>query len=155
MSIIRIYFLDWFPGWIQGRSEPSSKTPTEDCVELRQSFPGVVTTTFKENHNNEVLLLGGKAKIPVEKPVDLVKNHLYWNDQECRNENLFLCAKTMVISRGPLPPNAKPLIKPKVLPECVQNIELSVDKPFFMISAKALKNNLLFNCTYHISAFKG
>ena len=101
------------------------------------------------------MLLKEAKKQPVEKPANLVKNHLYWNDQECRNENLFLCAKTMVISRGGLPPNAKPLTKPKVLPECVQNIQLSTDKPFFMISAKALKNNLLFNCTYHISAFEG
>ena len=36
------FFTDWFPGWTRNYgAEPSSQTPSEDCVALRQSFPGL------------------------------------------------------------------------------------------------------------------
>ena len=73
---------DWFPGWSRkyGR-EPSSRTPTEDCVELRQSFPGLVNVEPNDIVSDDVL------------PTKVVKNQLYWNDQECRQENWFVCSK--------------------------------------------------------------
>ena len=42
-SILFLYFFpDWFPGWTRNYgAEPSSLTPSEDCVALRQSFPGL------------------------------------------------------------------------------------------------------------------
>ena len=78
-------------------SEPSSNTPSEDCVELRQSFPGVLSKNYKQK-NNEVIQEDMEA---VTTPHDEVKNNqLYWSDQECREENWFICAKAMVISKG-------------------------------------------------------
>lgn len=73
--------LDWFPGWTRKLAEPSSKTPSEDCVELRQSFPGLTV-----NDGNGVI------------PEENLKNQLYWSDQECREENWFICAKRMIIT---------------------------------------------------------
>ena len=101
-SIESLYFhshiSDWFPGWMgKYDSEPSSNTPSEDCVELRQSFPGVLSKNYKQK-NNEVIQEDMEA---VTTPHDEVKNNqLYWSDQECREENWFICAKAMVISKG-------------------------------------------------------
>ena len=73
---------DWFPGWSRkyGGAEPSSRTPTEDCVELRQSFPGLLNVEPNDIASDDI-----QTKV--------VKNQLYWNDQECRQENWFVCSK--------------------------------------------------------------
>ena len=79
---------DWFPGWISSYgAEPSSKSPSEDCVELRQSFPGLSATP---NYSKNEVLSGHEVK----------NNQLYWSDQECRKENWFICAKAMIINEG-------------------------------------------------------
>ena len=73
---------DWFPGWSRKYgAEPSSRSPSEDCVELRQSFPGLSAVEPNDITSDDTT----ESKV--------VKNQLYWNDQECRQENWFVCSK--------------------------------------------------------------
>ena len=83
---LTIFFLDWFPGWARKYgAEPSSLTPSEDCVELRQSFPGL---RVNDDNSGDV----------IDKIDPTLKNQqLYWSDQECRELNWFICAKRMNI----------------------------------------------------------
>ena len=77
-----IFDTDWFPGWSQKYgAEPSSRSPSEDCVELRQSFPGLNAANPNDITSDDAT----ESKV--------VKNQLYWNDQECRQENWFVCSK--------------------------------------------------------------
>ena len=109
-KLIPHFFSDWFPGWVgKYGAEPSSKSPSEDCVGLRQSFPGVLRTTQDNNDNVidtttngglnglekglENGLKGGQIDPPVK------KSQLYWSDQECRQENWFICSKRMITLR--------------------------------------------------------
>ena len=97
---------DWFPGWSRkyGR-EPSSRTPTEDCVELRQSFPGLVNVEPNDIVSDDV-------------PTKVVKNQLYWNDQECRQENWFVCSKRITN-----PSTRKTILQPKL--QNIQGVQIS------------------------------
>ena len=54
------FFTDWFPGWTRNYgAEPSSLTPSEDCVALRQSFPGLEPDAVTSVEDEDV---GGKYK---------------------------------------------------------------------------------------------
>ena len=49
-------------------------------MELRQSFPGLLNVEPNDIASDDI-----QTKV--------VKNQLYWNDQECRQENWFVCSK--------------------------------------------------------------
>ena len=49
-------------------------------MELRQSFPGLLNVEPNDIASDDI-------------PTKVVKNQLYWNDQECRQENWFVCSK--------------------------------------------------------------
>lgn len=81
---------DWFPGWAKKYgAEPSSLTPSEDCVELRQAFPGLIVHDEDDNDITDASS-GSSQDLPVK------NQQLYWSDQECRVENWFICGKPMI-----------------------------------------------------------
>ena len=60
LSLKNSFFTDWFPGWTRNYgAEPSSLTPSEDCVALRQSFPGLEPDAVTSVEDEDV---GGKYK---------------------------------------------------------------------------------------------
>lgn len=130
---------DWFPGWAHKYgAEPSSKTPSEDCVELRQSFPGLEQVDL--GNNNNIL----------DDPTDEIKNQLYWSDQECRQENWFICSKSLKN-----PELALLKADANTIENCTVNIRLTREEPVQYIREKSSGHQKLTNCTYQVSAFDG
>ena len=137
------FFTDWFPGWTKKYSiEPSSRTPSEDCVELRQSFPGLAVTDYDKMISSQ---LDSK---------EVKKNQLYWSDQECREENWFICSKRIIVP----PMDPKPLQGGSNLAtiqsNCSVKVELTAEQPSQVVVAQSNEGEP-FNCTYHISALDG
>ena len=92
---------DWFPGWAKKYgAEPSSLTPSEDCVELRQAFLGLTV-----HDDNGITDNAGRTTAQsqiLSSQLEHDKNQqLYWSDQECRVENWFICGKRMIQGLDP------------------------------------------------------